>query len=100
MFEEYDVRCVPISGFEIAIRMGLFAFSYSAFTPSKRALALTFSEDGFSGYENGEYRIAYNDDPVKPYGRVNFTLLHELGHVVLGHTRMTSLRRWGAAPPR
>lgn len=91
MFEEHGVRSVPISGFEIANRMGINVFPYSAFTPSKRALALTFSEDGFSGYENGEYRIAYNDDPSKPYGRVNFTLLHELGHVVLGHTEGSEL---------
>ena len=49
MFEEYGVRSVPISGFEIANRMGISVSPYSAFTPSKRALALTFSKDGFSG---------------------------------------------------
>lgn len=91
MFEEHGVRSVPISGFEIDNRMGISVIPYSAFTPSKRELALAFSEDGFSGYENGEYRIAYNDDPSKPYGRVNFTLLHELGHVVLGHTEGSEL---------
>lgn len=91
MFADYGVRSVPISGFEIANRMGISVIPYSALTPSKRALANMFSEDDFSGYENGEYRIAYNDDPSKPYGRVNFTLLHELGHVILGHTEGSEL---------
>lgn len=90
-FEAYEVRSVPISGFEIAKRMGISVIPYSALTPSKRALAVEFSDDGFSGYDNGEYRIAYNDTPSKPYGRINFTLLHELGHVILGHTEGSDL---------
>ena len=91
MFEKYGVRSIPISGFEIANRMGISVIPYSAFPPSKHASIIAFSEDGFSGFENGEYRIAYNDDPSKPYGRVNFTLLHELGHIVLGHTEGSEL---------
>ena len=91
LFEDNDVRSTPISGFEIATRMGINIIPYSAFTPSKRVLAMKFSDDGFSGYEDGEWRIAYNDDPLRAYGRVNFTILHELGHIVLKHTEDSDL---------
>ena len=86
LFEDYNVCSTPISGFEIANRMGISVIPYSAFPPSKRNLFMQHSEDGCSGYDNGGWRIAYNDDQSRPYGRVNFTILHELGHIVLNHT--------------
>lgn len=49
MFEDYGVRSVPISGFEIANRMGISVIPYSAFTLPKRALTLTFSKKFFRG---------------------------------------------------
>lgn len=86
LFEDYNVCSTPISCFEIANRMGISVIPYSAFPPSKRNLFMQHSEDGCSGYDNGGWRIAYNDDQSRPYGRVNFTILHELGHIVLNHT--------------
>ena len=49
-----------------------------------------------SGYDNGGWRIAYNDDQSRPYGRVNFTILHELGHIVLNHTEDSDYADKGA----
>lgn len=84
-FVEYDVRCIPISAFEMATKMGLTVIPYSALSDSKHDVALKISEDGFSIEDNrGEWIIYYNDS-CKNYGRINQTIMHEIGHYVLGH---------------
>lgn len=86
-FLEYDVRCIPISGFEMAVKMGLTLIPYSSLTDEKREAALKISADGYS-FEiiSGEWRIYYNDT-VKNYGRINQTIMHEIGHYVMGHIK-------------
>lgn len=91
LFEKCDVRCTPISGHEIAHALGINVIPYSAFPPSKRSMFMELSEDGCAGYEDGVWRIAYNDDPSRPYGRSNFTILREIGHIVLNHTEDSEL---------
>lgn len=88
MFVKYGVSCVPINGFEIAHKMGIKVIPYSAIAPSKRWLLIKKSEDGFSVERtNGQWYIFYNDE--KDYGRVNHTIMHEIGHIVLDHTEET-----------
>lgn len=54
MFEKYDVKCLPISGFEIASKMGIKVVPYSAYPNQRtRELMLKESEDGFVGENNG-----------------------------------------------
>ena len=45
LFEDYNVCSTPISGFEIANRMGISVIPYSAFPPSKRNLFMQHSEE-------------------------------------------------------
>lgn len=61
MFETYHVSCVPISGFEIATRMGIKVVPYSALEKRIRRLILKKGEDGVTGLNCGEYTIYYND---------------------------------------
>ena len=90
MFVKYGVCCVPINGFEIASKMGVTVIPYSAFPPQKRALLLKKSEDGFSVEKTaGEWYIYYNDE--KGYRRINNTIMHEIGHIVLDHTEDSEL---------
>lgn len=85
MFVKYDVSCVPVNGFELATKMGIKVIPYSAIPESKRWLLLKKSEDGFSVEKNiGEWYIYYNDK--KDYGRINNTIMHEIGHIVLDHS--------------
>lgn len=42
------------------------------------------SKDGFTVFKNGSYCIAYND-AIETKNRINFTLCHEIGHIVLLH---------------
>ena len=108
LFERYDVRCIPISGFELAMKMGIHLIPYSTLPPEKQKAAMSASPDGFY-YEpgNGEEYIYYNDSVG--YERANMTILHEIGHGVLGHhdgmdpdvmeTEAGFFAKYAAAPP-
>ena len=89
LLEKYDVKCMPISGFEIAIKMGIKHVPYSSLSEEKLKLAFEISEDGFYYEDNekhfGQEFIYYNDID-KSYARQNMTILHEIGHCVLDHT--------------
>ncbi|MBO4864899.1 MAG: ImmA/IrrE family metallo-endopeptidase [Eubacterium sp.] len=89
LLEKYDVRCMPISGFEIAIKMEIIIVPYSSLSEKKQKWALEISEDGFYYEDNekcfGQEFIYYNDID-KSYARQNMTILHEIGHCVLDHT--------------
>lgn len=47
MFDCYQVSCVPISGFEIATKMGVIVVPYSVYDGLTQTLLLKESEDGF-----------------------------------------------------
>ena len=84
LFERYNINCVPISGFEIASKMGIKVMPYSSKAGEAKRLCLKESEDGFSIRRGSKWYIFYNDD--KQFGRINNTMLHEIGHIVLDHT--------------
>lgn len=90
VFIEYGVSCVPVSGFELATKMGVKVIPYSSFAFSKRLIILKKSEDGFCVEKTpGEWYIYYNDE--KDYGRINNTIMHEIGHIVLDHSEDSEL---------
>lgn len=106
MFVKYGVSCVPINGFEIAHKMSIKVIPYSSIATSKRWLLIKKSKDGFSVEKtNGQWYIFYNDE--KDYGRVNHTIMHEIGHIVLDHTEDSELAekevnffaKYALAPP-
>ena len=47
LFARYDVRCTPVSAFEIAAKMRIPPVPYSAIPKNKRHLLFKESEDGF-----------------------------------------------------
>lgn len=104
-FEKYDIKCIPVNGFEIASKMNTTVIPYSAYKKSTVDLMLMESEDGFSIKRFGKWYIFYNDDRL--YGRVNNTIMHENGHIILGHTEDSELAeaeanffaKYALAPP-
>ena len=105
-FEKYDIRCVPISGFEIARKMRITCYPYSSIPKNKRHLLLKKSKDGFSLQTSDEkWRIYYNDE--HGYGRINNTIMHEIGHIILDHSEDSELAekevkffaKYALAPP-
>lgn len=47
MYEDYDISCVPINGFEIASKMDIKVIPYSAYPEATQRLLLKKSVDGF-----------------------------------------------------
>ena len=83
---EYGVKCIPISAFELAVKMGIRLQPYSALSKREKEAAKAFSMDGFSVERvSGEWIIFYNDEDNN-YERMNRTIMHEIGHFALGHT--------------
>ena len=109
LFERYDVRCIPINGFELAYKMGISLIPYSTLSREKRAAALRISHDGFYVEDlSGADLIYYNDSFATDFfERMNMTILHEIGHCVLDHqgeSEMEELEakffaKYAAAPP-
>lgn len=107
LFERYAIRCVPISGFEIATKMGVGLVPYSVLPEKIRQTAMRISSDGFFWEPGGKEYIAYNESVG--YERMNMTILHELGHDVLGHSEGMNpdvmeaeaafFAKYAAAPP-
>nr|DAO20043.1 MAG TPA: IrrE protein [Caudoviricetes sp.] len=84
-YQEYDVKCIPINAFELAIKMGLKLIAYSSLSEEKKKAAKMISADGYSvELSNGTWIIYYNDEGNN-YERMNRTIMHEIGHYSLGH---------------
>jgi Zn-dependent peptidase ImmA (M78 family) len=106
LFERYDVRCIPINGFELAHKMGITLIPYTSLSKEEQAAAMKISIDGFY-MENrqGKDIIYYNNKA--PYKRTNMTILHEIGHCVLDHKGESAqeeaeanfFAKYAAAPP-
>ena len=106
LFERYDVRCIPISGFELAYKMGITLIPYSSLTARQQEAVMRISTDGFYMEDRyGNDIIYYNDDVS--YKRMNMTILHEIGHCVLDHrgeseeeeAEANFFAKYAAAPP-
>jgi hypothetical protein len=106
LYERYNVRCIPISGFELAHKMGLKPIPYSALTENQYNAAVKVSTDGFYMEDNTGNNFIYYNDNVS-YERLNMTLLHEIGHCVLDHKGESDeeeaeacfFAKYAAAPP-
>ena len=85
IFEKYNIKCIPVSGFEIASKMKITLIAYSSLSRKKLKTAMEVSEDGFFIEKDGREYIFYNDIDIC-YERQNWTILHEIGHIVLDHT--------------
>ena len=86
IFEYYKIKCKPVSGFEIATKMGIMLYPYSSLSKERLKVAMEVSPDGFYLEINGREYIYYNNNIGRSYERQNMTILHEIGHCVLDHT--------------
>lgn len=108
LFVRYDIRRIPISGDELAKKIGMTLIPYSALSKAKLEEVKKVSPDGFYMEPgDGKEYIFYEDD--MEYERQNMTILHETGHGVLGHNNTTDpavaeaeaafFAKYAAAPP-
>ena len=84
-YSQYDIKCIPISAFELATKMGIKLVAYSTLDQKRKVAARKFSLDGYSAeMKDGTWIIYYNDEGNN-YERINRTIMHEIGHYALGH---------------
>ena len=86
IFVEYGVKTLPIDCFNLAKTMGFTLIPYSSL--SKKKLKMIHRLSGGEGltiamFESEKKLIFFDDSTCE--GRQRFTILHELGHYVLGH---------------
>lgn len=84
VYKNYNIRYFPIDCFSLLKKQGYTVFSYQQLN-QQNPLILEFC-DGYSSeaFIDGNNKIvAYNEK--KNFQRVRFSLMHELGHIVLNH---------------
>ena len=79
VYKECTIRSFPIDCFHILETYGLTSHPYSSLNEELRSYCINYSNDALN-YKN---LICYNDK--QPVGRIRFSLMHELGHVILKH---------------
>lgn len=89
LYEECDIHTYPIDCFAIAQKLYYVLRPYSSLSPDEYIKALGIDPDGYSRVElnpvtgMNQYVIYYNDNAI--IGRMRWTILHEIGHIYLGH---------------
>lgn len=109
LFTELNLYDVPIDCFKICEMLGIVVIKYSDVKEEKRKACKEFSKDGFCMEieKNGQsvFYIYYDDSMYDR--RIRFTIMHEIGHIVLYHTEHSDLAeseadffaRYSLAPP-
>lgn len=79
IYKEHKIKSFPIDCFDLLELYGFTCKSYSSQPNKKRAKCFLVSNDAFTIKNT----VFYNDEMLN--GRIRFTLMHELGHYILGH---------------
>lgn len=85
VFRKCDTHSFPIDCGDLLRQYGYRILTYNELLKKNSelySLCMEYSEDAFRA--GASKIVAYN--PVRPHGRIRFSLMHELGHHVLGHT--------------
>lgn len=93
LYIKQDVHSLPIEPFSIIKNKGYALIPFSKFKPYNRTNCIDEDNDAFSFYDpkTKTQIIVYNDE--KPLNRIRFTLMHEVGHIELGHKCESDLAR-------
>lgn len=93
LYKELQIKTLPIDPFEIIKNRGYKLIPLSQLGEEFCGEFLNGDIDAFSLFnpQNNEFIIIYDDD--KPFLRLRFTLMHEVGHIELGHMGESELAR-------
>ncbi len=93
LYIECSITSTPIDPFKIIQQKGWIIKSVEGLSCVLGECGADESSDGYSCYdpERRTYIIAY--DPGKPIARIRFTLMHEIGHIDMGHFQESDLAK-------
>jgi hypothetical protein len=80
VFKKCNIKSFPINCYDILKQYDIEVYPYSSLSDNLREYCIKFSNDALK-YRD---KVCYNDD--LPPGRIRFSLMHELGHIVLNHS--------------
>lgn len=83
LYEELGIKTFPIDPFDIAKRKGFVLKPYSQLSEQTCATLRQHEWSGASMRCDKSCYIYYDDSQVKT--RQRFTVMHEIGHILLGH---------------
>lgn len=84
LYTELNIKTIPINPFNIAKQKGYELIPYSKIEKEACEILRKKEIAGASGrIKNGIYRIFYDDSNGE--NRQKFTIMHEIGHIELGH---------------
>lgn len=89
MYVQTDMKTFPVNVFELCEKLGYICKPYSSLGIEKCIKITNYFEDGFHQFEEGKVVIYYND--IKPEGRIRFTIMHEVGHMIRNHFEPSQL---------
>lgn len=109
LYQELCVKTIPVDAWDIAKKLGITLLPYTSLNEEQREAALLLCNGGmkFNRIYGGVMRTFVVYDDSTPIGRQRFTILHELGHVVLRHRQDSVLAdaeadffaKYAIAPP-
>lgn len=94
LYKELYICAIPIDPWDIARRKGYKVVPYSRAGREKVACLKKCEIDGGASYWNEKekrYYIIYNDTNHASKSFQKFTIMHEIGHIVLGHKEDSEL---------
>lgn len=98
----YNVNSLPVDVLDICQKSGVLVYNYVEGYEliSNLGLERYTKNDGFTIRLENRYIIFYNNF-ITSFGRVRFTLAHEIGHIALKHLKKdaTAWNRIDEAPP-
>lgn len=110
LFAMVTERSIPIDPFVIACKLGVHVVAYDSLGGIGKAACLKRSKSGFKLFledfdGTSTWYIYYNE--AMPWGHVRFTILHEIGHIVLEHRQESDVAeaeanffaKYAIAPP-
>lgn len=94
LFSELNISRIPVDPYEIVDALGIKLVTYSQFTQLSYEQKMLISKDGFCeeiaiSPTESYFVIVYNE--MMPDVRIRFTIMHEIGHIILDHSEHSEL---------
>ena len=93
LYTELNIRKLPIDPLAITRKLGYILVPFSKVGEAVEPQSENDENDAFSFFNPKYNKFVIVYDNKKPLARLRFTLMHEIGHIQLGHKHESDLAR-------